>query len=233
MGEPTSNDPLIVDELRSHIHDILHPNQDRDRRSILCFPVPSMAKFNICLIRVTPSGLYSIHLTKATEPSTNWAFLVSFQGHMRLALPPSKLIGDAACKEPMTISPHSGWEELLQYNSHTDVGIDVKVLGQCPTCQANAVRRPVGVDGTLVGRCTIASDLELRSFSIKNRGPAGPRLRSGRMLFRRGALKTYPRRSISHQRCHPRPCVVWGNFPWPSLVRMRLSRCARGEAFAP
>ena len=79
LGGPTSNDPLIVAQLRSHIRDILIPNHDRGHMSLLCFPVSTIRVANICLIRVTPSGLHSIHIANATEPSNRWVFLVSFQ----------------------------------------------------------------------------------------------------------------------------------------------------------
>ena len=79
LGEPTSNDPLIIAELRSHVHDIMNPHRDRDRKTLLCFPVKLMGERNVCLIRVTPSCLFSIHVTKSLLPSKAWLFLVSSQ----------------------------------------------------------------------------------------------------------------------------------------------------------
>ena len=35
LGEPTSNDHLIVAELRFHVHDILNPNRDRVHKTLL------------------------------------------------------------------------------------------------------------------------------------------------------------------------------------------------------
>ena len=38
LGEPTNNDPSVVAELRSHVHEVLSINHDRDHRTLLCFP---------------------------------------------------------------------------------------------------------------------------------------------------------------------------------------------------
>ena len=166
LGEPTSNDPLVVAELRSHVHRIPPPNHDRDHKSLLCFPLPAMNDINLRLMRVSPSCLYSIHVTNSVTPSNKWSYLVSYQGHMRIIFPPSFLIGASIRSAPKTVSQPVGWSDLLKYNSHTNVGIDVKALTKCPTCQAPSIRLPLGVDGALVGRCVIMSDSELRSFAI-------------------------------------------------------------------
>ena len=167
LGEPTPNDPLIVAELRSHVHDVMNPHHDRDHKTLLCFPVKLMEKRNICLIRVTPSCLFSAHVTKARSESKEWSFLVSFQGHMRLTFPPSYLIGMAVSGSPRTLSQPTGWRNLMQFESSKCVGIDVKALGKCPNCQANSIRLPLGVEGTLVGKSMIADEAHLRSFSIE------------------------------------------------------------------
>ena len=167
LGEPSSNDPIIVAELRSHVHDILNPNHDRDHKTLLCFPVGVVETKNICLIRVTPSCLFSVHVTQPMKPSREWAYLISFQGHMRLALPPSYLIGTKLADSPRTLSQPRGWESFLQFESQNSVGVDVKVLGRCPTCQVASIRLPVGVEGTLVGRSMIPDEAQLRSFHIE------------------------------------------------------------------
>ena len=167
LGEPSSNDPIIVAELRSHVHDILNPNHDRDHKTLLCFPVGVVETKNICLIRVTPSCLFSAHVTQPMKPSKEWAYLISFQGHMRLALPPSYLIGTKLADSPRTLSQPRGWESFLQFESQNSVGVDVKVLGRCPTCQVASIRLPVGVEGTLVGRSMIPDEAQLRSFHIE------------------------------------------------------------------
>ena len=169
LGEPSSNDPIIVAELRSHVHDILNPNHDRDHKTLLCFPVGVIETKNVCLIRATPSCLFSVHVTQSVKPSKEWVYLISPQGHMRLALPPpSYLIGTELADSPRTLSQPRGWESFLQFESQNSVGVDVKVLGRCPACQATSIRLPLGVEGTLAGRSMIPDEAQLRSFHIEN-----------------------------------------------------------------
>ena len=167
LGEPASNDPIIVDELRSHVHDVLNPNHGRDHKTLLCFPVGVIEKKNVCLIRVTPSCLFSIHVTQPIQSSKEWVFPISFQDHMRLVLPPSYLIGVKLSDSPRTLSQPRGWRNFLQFESHNSVWVGAKVLGRCPTCQATSIRLPLGVEGALVGRSMIPDEAQLRCFRIE------------------------------------------------------------------
>ena len=110
LGAPTSNGPVIVAELRSHVHDILNPNHDRGRKSLLCIPVEAMGKLNIRLARVTPSCLFSVHVTNSMSKSGVWVFLASFQGHMRVIFPPSMMIGASLVLSPKTAPNPLGME---------------------------------------------------------------------------------------------------------------------------
>ena len=53
IGDPSHNDPLVVAELRSHLHDVLSFNHDRDHRALLCFPVSCLVWADVCIIRVS------------------------------------------------------------------------------------------------------------------------------------------------------------------------------------
>ena len=47
------------------------------------------------------------------------------------------------------------------------MGIDVKSLSRCPTCQVPSIRHPLGVEGTLVGRSMIPGEAYLRIFKVE------------------------------------------------------------------
>ena len=165
LGDPTHSDPLVVSELRSHAHDVIAVNHDRDHRTLLCFPVSCLDWANVCIIRISQSCRFSIHLINALSPSEIWFYLVSYQEHMRVASPPSKASAGMIRSSPKTITAPSGWESLLSFRSPS-VSIDSRNLPRCPRCQAPNTRLPLGVDGALVGRAMIMTDPQLRSFNI-------------------------------------------------------------------
>ena len=165
LGDPTNNDPLVVAELRSHVHDVCTVGHDRDRRVLLCFPLSCMDSTNVCIIRVTPSCRYTVHLINSTHSSISWIYLVSYQEHMRMIQCNEGAGGRELRNSPKTATNPTGWGNLLNFCT-TRVTIDQRNLSRCPHCQAPHIRLPLGVEGTLVGRAMLMSDAQLRQFSI-------------------------------------------------------------------
>ena len=153
-------------ELRSHVHDLRHPHHDRDRRSIICFPPEELRSINIAAIRVMPSGRYTIHHIESTMQSDRWAYLLSYRGHMRMAVPECGAGHELVIANANSVSRPVGWRYLAQLGG-TEVTIRRKALLKCPHCQCAAVRLPPGIEGAIVGKSLLLTDVELRSFQIK------------------------------------------------------------------
>ena len=166
LGEPLDVEPLALVELRSNIHDMYYPHHDRGHRSIICFPPEELAHVNLAIIRAMPSGRYTVRRIESTMKSGRWAYLVSYRGHMRMAIPVSGEGGNLVRNNPNSVSRPVGWEHLVQLGG-AGVTIGRRALLKCPHCNAVSVRLPAGVEGAMVGKSLMLSDVELRSFSIK------------------------------------------------------------------
>ena len=182
---PTNNDPLIVAELRSHVRDVLTINHDRDHRTLLCFPVSCLEWANVCIVRVSQSCRFSVHLINSSTKSKIWAYLVSYQEHMRATSPPNAGDAEALRSSPKTVTSPSGWESLLSFHSPS-VSIDSRNLSRCPRCQSPNVRLPLGVEGTLVGRAMITTGRKLRNFNVLK-----PRTRSAALEHSAASLASW------------------------------------------
>ena len=90
LGELCKETPLIRAELRAHSHDTCKRNHDKDNRILSCSPPTILKGFDVCIINVSPSLRYTIHLyTWGNESHKPWVFLLSYRNHMRLAIPPN------------------------------------------------------------------------------------------------------------------------------------------------
>ena len=144
-----------------------HPHHDRDHRSIICFPPEELSHTNVAIIRVMPSGRYTVHHIESNMQSGRWAYLLSYRGHMRMAVPES-IDGSKLVREhPNSVSRPVGWKYLAQLGG-TDVALGRKALLKCPHCNSHSARLPPGVEGAIVGKSLILSDVELRPFHIKS-----------------------------------------------------------------
>ena len=85
---------------------------------------------------------------------------------MRLAVPVRPIDTKGVLERPNSDSRPVGWKYLAQLGN-TEVAISSKMLQKCPHCQAPAVRLPPGVEGTVVGKSMVMSEVELRSFQVK------------------------------------------------------------------
>ena len=74
-------------ELRSHAHDILSHNHDRDYKSLICYHVKQMGDVNVLIIRASPPCNFPTRAIRSPTGSRQLVHLVSFQEHMRLAIP--------------------------------------------------------------------------------------------------------------------------------------------------
>ena len=166
LGEPPTNDPLVVAELRSHVHDVVSIGHDRDHRTLLCFPLEIMNKCNVCLIRVSLACRYSTHVINAVSASDDSIYLVSYQEHLRVIQIPEAKAGLLVRNSPNTSAAPLGWESILSL-CPTNVSIDCRSLSRRPHCQLPNLRLPLGVEGALVGRSMLLTDRQLRSFNIK------------------------------------------------------------------
>ena len=153
-------------QLRSRVHDVASLNHDRDRRTLLCFPLSCVENMNIRLARVSPPFKYTIHLINAAVTSEAWIYLVSYQEHMRVIACDEPTGGSLLREPPKTATSPTGWENLLAFGT-TRATVDYRNLSRCPLCQAPHVRLPLGVEGTLAGRAMILNDNQLRGFQVK------------------------------------------------------------------
>ena len=90
IGELSSETSLLKAEMKSHAHDMCKRNHDKDNRIILCFPPRALENHNICIINVSPSLRFTVHIYSwETGNIDNWIFLIAYRSHMRLAISPS------------------------------------------------------------------------------------------------------------------------------------------------
>ena len=143
LGEPTSNDPLAVDELRSHIRDVTRMGHDCDRRTLMCSPLRIMSTANVRILRVSLACRYTVHLIHAVQSSANWIYLISYQEHMRAIQRNDPEAGLVLRKAPETATNPPGWESLLAFCS-PNVSIYSRNLSRRPHCQETNARLPLG-----------------------------------------------------------------------------------------
>ena len=125
-----------------------------------------MRRVNLVILRVSPSSRLSVHVIQSENANGQWVFLCSYQGHMRLAQPPSDKAAEALTLLPQTLTKPLGWKTLMEFASPC-VSIDHKVVERCPHCQEPRVRLPLGVDGALLGRPMLLTDNELTQFKAE------------------------------------------------------------------
>ena len=121
---------------------------------------------NVLVLRVSPSCNYSTHVIHSAVPSKVWVFFVAYQEHLRILIPLSSDSEKFLLNRPSTIARPLGWRHILEFPGN-DTYIESKSLTRCPHCQAPNTRLPDGVFGTIVGRCMLSTDVQLREFSIE------------------------------------------------------------------
>ena len=125
-----------------------------------------MADLNVAIPRVSHSSRLSVRVLQSGSRSGRWANLCSYQGHMRVALPPTNSASEALTGKHNTSTKPLGWKTLLEFPSPR-VSIDHRVMRRCPHCQEPGLRFPLGVEGTLVGRSMLLPDDELNRFKVE------------------------------------------------------------------
>ena len=165
-GPAAEHYPLVIVELRAHPHDALHPNHDRDHRSLICFAPDALKEHNICAIRVSPSCRFTAHVIQSTSGSGHWICLLAHHEHMRLAIPPNLDSVLDLIRSPQSLAQPVGWKVLMELGP-LEATIANKCLGRCPHCQLPGVRPPLGVEGAIVGRSALLTDGQLREFSVE------------------------------------------------------------------
>ena len=85
---------------------------------------------------------------------------------MRLAVPVNPDDSAGVRDHPNSVSRPFGWQYLSQLGN-TEVAINTKMLQRCPHFQTPSVRLPPGVEGTVVGKSLLMTDVQLRSFEIR------------------------------------------------------------------
>lgn len=143
----------------------MNVHHDRDRRTLLRFPLEFMNTDNICIARVSHSCRYTTHLTNSTQRSEQWIYLISYQAHMRAMYCANPSHAAVLRSFPKTATAPLGWETFPILYSPS-VYIDSGNLSRCPHCQAPNLRLPLGVEGALVGRAMILGDRRLRLFHV-------------------------------------------------------------------
>ena len=166
IGQLLENEPLMIAELRAHAHDALLPNHDRDHRSLICSPPELLTGKDVCVIRVSPSCRFTVHVIRNPGPVRPWICLLAYNEHMRLLAPESTSDINDLVASPQSVANPVGWKALLELGPR-DVTIATRCLSRCPHCQAPGVRLPLGIEGAIVGKSTLLTDVELMSFSVE------------------------------------------------------------------
>lgn len=69
LGEPTSNDPLAVAELRPKVHDVVSVNRDTGHRDLLFSPSSIAQRANLRIARVSQPCRFAAHLINSASDS--------------------------------------------------------------------------------------------------------------------------------------------------------------------
>ena len=114
LGPVQESEPLALAELRAHAHDLGRAHHDRGHRSIVCFPPEELSQLNLAIIRVIPSGRYTVHHIESRMRSNRWAYLLSYRGHMRMAVPVGKIDSQFVRTRPNSVSRPVGWKYVTK-----------------------------------------------------------------------------------------------------------------------
>ena len=150
-----------MDELRSHARGILHPNRDRDYKSLICFPPSRTEGVSILVLKVSHDGYYSTHVAQSLVHSKAWLYLAPYQEHLRLMIPIAHGAEKSTHTKPSTIAKSLCWRRIYDFSPPPN-SIDVITLGRCPHFQLPNLRLPSGDFGTIVCRCMMLTDAQLR-----------------------------------------------------------------------
>ena len=140
------------------------PRHDRGHMSLICFAPELLARYDICVIRVSPSCRFIIHVVRSPKPDKQWICLLTYNEHMRLSIPGNQNIVAEIVRSPQSVAQPVGWKALLERGPH-EVTIATKCLSRCPHCQIPGVRLPLGIEGSIVWKSVLLTGPELRGFS--------------------------------------------------------------------
>ena len=136
----------------------------RSRRKIFNFLIPRLWRNrNACVVRSSPPCRSTTHVIQSPQPSEAWICLVACQEHMRLEIAPCQDALTTLVGRPQSVAQPLGWRSLCELGPF-EVAISQKTLGKCPHCQKNGVRLPLGIEGVIVGRAALYSDVQLRGY---------------------------------------------------------------------
>ena len=169
LGPSNDCEPMLIAELRTHTQDALHAHHDWGHGSLVCFIPEILKKVNICVVILSPSCRFATHVVQSAQPSEGWIFLVAYQEHMRLAIAPDRTALDTLARCRQAIAQPVGWKALLDFGPF-EVPISTKSLGKCPHCQQNNVRLPLGIEGAIIGRDALYTDVQLREYGHEGDG---------------------------------------------------------------
>ena len=114
--------PAAEGELRTHIHDALTVDHDKDFRVLACLPLEGLRKATLIVLRINYEGRLIVEFIRgaeasAEEPHLFWVCI--HRGHMRMAQPPPALDQGLWLDERRTSAegvldlPAWGWEDYL------------------------------------------------------------------------------------------------------------------------
>ena len=82
---------------------------------------------------------------------------------MLLEFPPDKEASDTLSRCPKSAAHPAGWESLFGLGP-CEVAISKKSIWKCPHFQQDSVRLPLGIEGAIIRRADLYSDVQLREF---------------------------------------------------------------------
>eukprot|EP00971_Amphidinium_carterae_P349240 6490916-Amphidinium_carterae.2 len=171
MGESQGKIPLLEHELRTHVHDILSADHDRDYRVLAALAPHHTAQSRIVIMRVTYAKQATVEVIVGArfdpaDGTHSTIYLVVHRGHMKLMQPPPEgyaLWLDYLQQQNATELMALGSAELLLRSESQPSIISAPVQAACRCCRlrkwawASKHGRLVGGEDRQVGSMSPAS----------------------------------------------------------------------------
>ena len=109
MGSSTSNESPVVAELRPQVRDLMRPDRDRSRESLLFFYVRDMGRLNIPIMRISQSCKFAAHGIYSYGATADWIYLYSYEANVRLAALPRGKVAQSALPPPQSMTNPVRW----------------------------------------------------------------------------------------------------------------------------
>eukprot|EP00971_Amphidinium_carterae_P345152 6485941-Amphidinium_carterae.1 len=143
MGSVTGRIPILEHELRTHVHDILAADHDRDYRVLAALAPAGLAKCKVVIMRVTYAKQATVEIIvgahfDARQATSTTLYLVVHRGHMKMMPPPPEglvhwldFLHQTNATEIMAL----GSEELLQRSAAEPCVVAAPVEAACRCCR--------------------------------------------------------------------------------------------------